>query len=103
MIKKQNMGWAWLSLALFGFLGICIKLPAAWISWFDATGANLMPSVTWANTMIFETIANLGSPAVSLLVAVLVAALTWRKFRTQAILFGSNRGFDHLALERLLC
>ena len=81
MIKKQNMGWAWLSLALFGFLGICIKL-------FDTTGTNLMPSVTWANTTIFEAIANLGSPAVSLLVAVVAAALTWREFRTQAILFG---------------
>lgn len=48
MIKKQNMGWAWLSLALFGFLGICIKLQTAWISWFDTTGANVMPRVTWA-------------------------------------------------------
>lgn len=88
MIKKQNMGWGWLSLALFGFLGICIKLQTAWISWFDTTGANVMPRVTWANTTIFEAIANLGSPAVSLLVAVLAVALTWRGFRTQAILFG---------------
>lgn len=88
MIKKQNMSWAWLSLALFGFLGICIKLHTTWISWFDTTGTNLMPSVTWANTTIFEAIANLGSPAVSLLVAVVAAALTWREFRTQAILFG---------------
>lgn len=87
MIKKHNMGWAWLSLVMFGILGISIKLQAAWISWFDDLGANLMPRVTWANSTIFETIANLGSPTVSLLIAVLAGAFTWREFRTQAVLF----------------
>ena len=61
MIKKHNMGWAWLSLVMFGILDISIKLQATWISWFDDLGANLMPRVTWANSTSFETITNLGN------------------------------------------
>lgn len=76
------------SLLLFIVTGISMKLQAGWINQFDQLATGWMPNQTHANTMIFETVANVGSPIVSLLIAMVAIALTWKKFRDQAVLFG---------------